>query len=160
MREGLSVARTGMGRLSRWLARVAVAWVLSWTALSTAQSLLVTNGGGNSVLSYQTSPPASQGAFITPASLAMLNPRGMTIGPDGNLYVVGTDLADPNTGHVHRFNGQTGAFIEGVANSGAGIYDLTWGPDTRLYVTSATSNRVFVFDSASLLAAGAETEWL
>ncbi len=74
-------------------------------------------------------------------------PRGLTFGPDLNLYV--SDFANNN---VLEYNGLTGAFIR-VFASGHGLtgpYGLVFGPDQHLYVTSTfkvntTPNQVLEF---------------
>ena len=81
--------------------------------------------------------PVSQGSF----------PTGMTVGPDGNLY-----LGDAGTGEIYRFNGSTGAFMNVVASMAVDPADpnrtgpfggfaapgtLQFGSDGSLYVTTS-----------------------
>lgn len=147
MKTSFSVTKTKLGRAMQLVIAVAVAWALGSTAVSAAQPLLVANGDGNSVLSYQTSPPAFLGTFISSGNLGLISPKSITTGPDGNLYVVGVDASDTNVGRVNRFNGQTGAFINTFATSGSGMFGSTFGPNNKLYVTGTGSNSVIAFDS-------------
>lgn len=63
-----------------------------------------------------------------------LDPEGIKIGPDGNIYVAnGTDIV--------RFNGITGAFMDIFVTAGSGGLtggrDLAFGPDGNIYATSS-----------------------
>jgi hypothetical protein len=65
-------------------------------------------------LKYNGTTGAFLGAFVGPGSDLSL-PRGLTFGPDGNLYV-----ANFGGGNVDRFNGSTGAFIGTFIAAGSG----------------------------------------
>ena len=57
-------------------------------------------------------------------------PKGMALGPDGNLYV-----ADQNSNRIIKYHGTTGAYITDFITSGIGNpVKLSFGPDGNLYV--------------------------
>lgn len=62
---------------------------------------------------------------------ALPQTRGMTLGPDGLLYVIAL-----NTHEVWRYNPVTGAFIDVFAAT-TSPYALAFGPDGNLYIASA-----------------------
>ncbi|MGV3723889.1 MAG: fibronectin type III domain-containing protein, partial [Actinomycetota bacterium] len=74
--------------------------------------------------------------------------RGITFGPDGNLYVT-----SPRSDRVLRFHGSTGALLGSFVTAGAGGLDepagIRFGPDGALYVSSSTTNDVKRFDGAT-----------
>ncbi len=79
---------------------------------------------------------------------------GMTLGPDGNLYVsYGTGRLGEE--HISRFNATTGAFIDDFVSTGsvdAGT-DLLFGPDGHFYVARFNTTNSFAsvlrFDGTS-----------
>ena len=73
----------------------------------------VSNYIGDSIEKF-TSNGNYIGRFDNGGSLS--SPRGMTFGPDNNLYV-----ADKTDNKVYRFNGTTGNFMDIFANSGNGM---------------------------------------
>jgi streptogramin lyase len=95
--------------------------------------LLVSSLSG-SVLRYSGSTGAFEGVFA-----ANVDPRGLTFGPGGDLFV-----ASFGTNDVRRFNGVTGA-NEGTFASGGGLLGpvgLAFGPDGDLYVSAFTNGEV------------------
>ena len=88
-------------------------------------------------------------ALVTEIDLAPDFPTGVILGPDGNLYVVVNDGADPGPApdYVKRYQGPTGgtpwAFIDDFVTVGdnGGLGDgtgLEFGPDGNLYVADGT----------------------
>jgi sugar lactone lactonase YvrE len=84
----------------------------------------------------------SDGAFLGPAGQsAAETSQGMTLGPDGLLYVAGNNLG---SGYIARNNPVTGQFlgyfVDPVVQPGAAPYqmpnDLSFGTDGFLYSTS------------------------
>ncbi len=87
--------------------------------------------------------PTSE-AFVTAGSGGLDGPCGVTIGPDGNLYV----LSQGNDS-VIRYDGSTGEFIDVFVSSGSGgldfPHDAMFGPDGNLYVTSRDTHSVLKY---------------
>jgi DNA-binding beta-propeller fold protein YncE len=90
-------------------------------------------------------------AFIAAGSGGLSTPVGITLGPDGNLYV-----ASNNNNSVLCYNGTTGAFISTFVSQGSGGLGftgqpagLTFGPDGNLYVTSTATNQVLEYNGST-----------
>jgi DNA-binding beta-propeller fold protein YncE len=110
------------------------------TARAAPQDLLVTSFNTNSVKRYDGATGAYLGEFV---SAGGLDPRAVTFGPDGNLYV---GSANPN---IKRYDGTTGAFID-VFASGDPVLDMTFGPDGDLYASGFGALRaVLVYDGTT-----------
>jgi streptogramin lyase len=101
-------------------------------------SLLVADYDTNSVLQYDSSTGAFLGTFASGGGLSHYS--GITLGPDGNLYVSTSPSSLNAAGGVLRFNGSTGAFLGTFVPAGGGGLTLgeglTFGPDGNLYVAS------------------------
>jgi DNA-binding beta-propeller fold protein YncE len=89
-------------------------------------------------------------AFVAAGSGGLSSPVGITLGPDGNVYVAG------NNGAVLRYNGTTGAYINTFVSQGSGGLGfsgiqagVTFGPDGNLYVTSAATNQVLEYNGST-----------
>ncbi|MCO6458585.1 MAG: tandem-95 repeat protein [Pirellulaceae bacterium] len=94
--------------------------------------------------------------FFPELNFDLDDPRGMTIGPDGNLYV-----ASFATNQILRFNGTTGEFIDVFVGAGLdGPMVPLFGGDVNfdgvpeLYVTSFNSDSVIRYDGATGLSLG------
>jgi streptogramin lyase len=117
---------------TRLLAALALPFVLLLPHPAAAD-LLVSSWNTDEVLRYDDSTGAFLGAFVSAGSGGLGAPRGLTFGPDGNLYVnsFGTD-------QVLRYDGSTGAFLDAFVPDVGGLgggSDLTFGPDGNLYVS-------------------------
>jgi hypothetical protein len=66
----------------------------------------------------------------------LANTRGLTFGPDGNLYVAETSFFN-----IQRFNGTTGAFLNNFVTN-VTPYGLTFGLDGSLFVSTGSNNSV------------------
>jgi glucose/arabinose dehydrogenase len=91
----------------------------------------------------------SPSAFISSGSGGLNTPWGITLGPDGNVYVAG------NGGAVRRYNGTTGAYLNTFVSQGSGglafsnVAGLAFGPDGNLYVTSGETNQVLEYSGST-----------
>lgn len=83
-------------------------------AITRDGSLLVADLELDGVLRYDLGTGAFLGGFIEPRSGGLMNPYGMVIGPNGNLFV--------NTDHagVIEYDGATGAYVRQFIEHGAG----------------------------------------
>ncbi len=92
----------------------------------------------------------SPSSFITAGSGGLSTPYGITLGPDGNVYVAG------NNGAVLRYNGTTGAYLNTFVSQGSGglafggiTAGLAFGPDGNLYVASGATNQVLEYNGST-----------
>lgn len=97
------------------------------------------------ILKFNSSgTPIGLGPFIAEGTGGLKNPRGIAIGPDGNLYV-----ANGATESVLQFDFATGAFNKDYTINAATIqlpYSLTFDPvDGNLYVVDYDLGKVLKF---------------
>src|SRR5262249_17037535 len=91
----------------------------------------------------------SPSPFVTSSSGGLSMPFGITLGPDGNLYIAG------NGGAVLRYNGTTGAYISTFVSQGSGglsssaLFGLAFEPDGNLYVASGNTNQVLEYNGST-----------
>jgi sugar lactone lactonase YvrE len=121
-----------------------------------AAALLVSSGETDSVIRYDGTTGAFIDIFASGGGLDY--PNGMSIGPDGNLYV-GSAINN----RVLRYDGTTGAFIDTFIAAGSGGLKepdgIVFGPDGNLYVSSReTVDRVLRYDGATGAFLGAFTK--
>jgi sugar lactone lactonase YvrE len=89
-------------------------------------------------------PGQSGAVFVAAGSGGLIDPRGVTFGADGNLYVSSRD--SNVTGQILEYQGPAGlspgAFLGVFANItvGSAPSDLTFGPDGNLYVSLINMN--------------------
>jgi sugar lactone lactonase YvrE len=101
---------------------------------------LISSNRTNQVLSYDETTGKFLGVFAQDDNL--MNPGGLAIGPDGNLYV-----ASNGTNEVLHFDIQTGKLIDVFASGNLQKPSgLTFGPDGNLYVNSHDTDSVVRFD--------------
>ena len=107
-----------------------VSTAFTQSAYFTKLDLLVASQNTHSVKRYDGATGAYLGDFV--AAGGQMNPRGMSFGPDGNLYVGGSSYGAP--GSIRRFDGTTGdplgTVISDLPNA---IGDVIFGPDGDLY---------------------------
>jgi outer membrane protein assembly factor BamB len=109
--------------------------------------LLVASNLTHNVKRYDGTTGEFLGDFVSAGIFGQPEPRGLTFGPDGNLYVGGGGDANPN---VKRYDGTTGAFID-TFTSGypPRINDITFGPDGDLYGSVFDPDFVFRVDGTT-----------
>ena len=102
-----------------------------------ATDLFVSSLNSNSVLQYNGTTGAFINAFVPFSSGGLLEPEGLTFGPNGNLFV-----SSFGTNSVLQYNGTTGAFINVFVPSSSGGLDgptyLTFGPSVPSVPEPAT----------------------
>lgn len=115
--------------------------------------LYVGSAATHSVRRYDGTTGEFLGEFVTSGSGGIVHPTGMTLGPDGHLYVANYSLGQSDNA-VFRYQGPTedrpGAFIDRFVPVGSGglesPFGVLFGPDGNgdgiqdLYVTSAKIN--------------------
>jgi outer membrane protein assembly factor BamB len=128
------------------------------SAQAAPRDLLVASLNTDSVKRYDGTTGAFLGDFVSPGISGQQQPFPLALGPDGNLYVGGGGILDPN---VKRFDGTTGAFIDLCisVSPGAAIYTVTFGPDGNLYGSvsrdsAPVSGFVFVVDGTTCASLG------
>lgn len=111
--------------------------VLSGTPEISISDATATEGDGTTV--------GSASIFVTAGSGGLDRPRGLTFGPDGNLYVASID-----TDSVLRYDGQSGAFLDEFVSAGSGGLDtprdVLFDPNGDLLVVSRGNNRIIRYD--------------
>lgn len=85
--------------------------------------------------------------LVSPGLGGLSDPRGITFGPDGNLYV-----SSAQTDSILRYDSTTGAFIDEFVSSGSGGLDFPNElafRDGFLYVVSSLSDSVLRYDASN-----------
>ena len=107
----------------------------------------------HSVKRYKGTTGAYIDDFVPPGSGGGISPYDLTFGPDGNLYVASGWDYSPGSGHVKRFNGTTGVYIDDFVPSGSGGLDyaqgLVFGPDGNLYVADNAASAILRYNGAT-----------
>jgi hypothetical protein len=105
-----------------------------------AADLLVSSAATNQVLRYDGITGAFIDAFVSAGSGGLESPSGLTLGPDGNLYVSGSTMF--TSSQVLRYDGTTGAFLKAFVPAGRLLEPkgLTFGP-TATSTSAAPSPR-------------------
>jgi sugar lactone lactonase YvrE len=114
---------------------LACPFLASGTALAQTQ-LLVSDGGGSKVVRYKYPSGLAFDHFVGAGLSPLSSAHGMTIGPDGLLYVCGY-----STEGVLRYSAVTGEYL-GTFAAVARPVDLEFGPDGYLYVSSEWHDRI------------------
>jgi len=100
---------------------------ISSTTLPVQAALLVSSSGDNSIKQYDEITGAYIRDFVTPGSGGLLNPQGLTLGPNGNLFVVS------GAGSIKEYSGTSGEYVKDFASSREG---LTFTDDGSLFGTT------------------------
>ena len=105
--------------------------------------LLATDLNTGTVFAFDQLTGASHGSFAT-----VVNPRGIAIGPDGNVYVNSSV-----TNNILKYSGTTGALLSTFVPSGdhgLGLaYGMQFGPNGQLYVASFTTNNILEYNGST-----------
>jgi DNA-binding beta-propeller fold protein YncE len=108
--------------------------------------LLVSSIASSSVLRYDGTTGAFRDTFTSGNGL--LDPVGIAVGPDGNVYVAGRDSND-----ILKYDGTSGALLSTFVASGSGSldgpHDIAFGPDGNLYVASGFNGEVLRYDGST-----------
>ena len=99
--------------------------------------------------------------FVAPNSGGLGEAYGITVGPDGNVYV-----SDPNQNIIFRYDGSTGAPLPAAGQNGAvfvtagsgGLTNargITFGSDGNLYVSSGDTDQVLEYQGPAGSSPGA-----
>ncbi|MFN7933318.1 MAG: hypothetical protein U0R19_08335 [Bryobacteraceae bacterium] len=92
--------------------------------------LIVSSSNNDRILRYDSSTGAFLGDLVPAGSGGLDNPWGLTVGPDGKLYI-----ASLFSNQVLRYNPAAGVLEPFAASSNLSPVGLTFGPDGNLYVT-------------------------
>ncbi len=137
------------GQIVRLLISGFAALLLSFPLYAQDQYLLVSNREGRDILRYDAETGAFVDVFISAETGGMNVPYGMTLGPDGDLYVTSTrtEIFPDFDPRVLKFDSHTGAYLGVFASDSAmsGPADLVFGSDGNLYVADGSAN-IFRFD--------------
>jgi sugar lactone lactonase YvrE len=119
-------------------------------------NLYVDGFDSHSVVRHNGATGKLLNVFVPPQNGGLCGAEGMAFGPDKNLYVSNdtTSAACGSTpGSVLRYDGTTGAFIDTFVPPNSGglsqANDLHFGPDGRLYVSSANTNNILRYDAVT-----------
>jgi len=135
MRCGSFVLRVGLIVFALGFALAPSGW---------AQYVVVSSDFNDSVQKYDLAGN-HLGAFVPTGVGGLDSPQGITVGPDGNVYV-----SSANNDRVLKYNGATGAFLGAITGGGLDQpWFCTFGPDHNLYVSSSLTSQVLCFDGAS-----------
>ncbi|MBI3071427.1 MAG: NHL repeat-containing protein [Deltaproteobacteria bacterium] len=143
-------------RSRRWWTFVGFALIATHLQSQQAQAitLYISSSGNDRVLTFDDDTGAFIAEFVTAGSGGLSQPRGLTFGPDGHLYVASSD---GGTNFINRYDGMTGAFLATFADGGGmdGPGDVVFGPDGTgdffpdLYVSSFSTNNVLRFNGTT-----------
>lgn len=118
---------------------------------SSGNLLAATIAGANPVVAFHPATGAEIGPLVTGEGGILDRPEGLTIGPDGDLYAAnGFVLPVPNS--ILRYDASTGAFINVFAAPAGTFYspfDLSFGPNGNLYVTTMQDSAVYELDRST-----------
>jgi WD40 repeat protein len=115
---------------------------------SIGTSALLVSSGNNTVLQYDAGTGAFIDAFVSAGSGGLSDPRGLALGPAGDLFV--SSFA---TNSVLEYNGTTGTFERVFVTPGSGglsgPFDLSFGSNGNLFVDSSVSDQVLQYDGST-----------
>lgn len=111
-------------------------------------SVLVGDYNGSRIVKFAYPSGTPQSHFVGTGMTGLSLTRGMTFGPDGDLYIA-SDANDT----VFRVRGQTGEPVGPFVTAASGGLNqpmgLVFGPDQRLYVSSFLTNSINVYNGVT-----------
>ena len=109
-----------------------------------ANTLYVADYNSDRVMSYDIRTGATLGALDPTNTIGLDGPVGMSMGPDGKLYVA--DYSD----RVLRYNFGTAAY-EVFIPTGTVVdpYDVDFGPDGNVYVSDSVNDRILRYNAST-----------
>jgi outer membrane protein assembly factor BamB len=131
-------------KFSFWLIALAL---LGWITPTSKAAMLVTSNRTDSILRYNDETGEFIDTFVPTNANGLNGLSGMTIGPDGLLYVISI-----RTDSVLRYNPHTGEYIDTFVRDKTLEFaeDLTFGPDGNFYLSSSSLqqniNRIVRYD--------------
>ena len=136
----------------RWttaISTVVLTAALGFCAASARGDFFVGNNPDHNVLRFDDAGNFIS-VFVASGSGGLNAPRGLTFGPDGNLYVGSVDSVNNSVsaviGSVLRYDGATGAFVDAFIPAGSGGLDgpqaLIFRNDGFLYVSNFGSQPI------------------
>lgn len=105
------------------------------------------SAGQQQIRRYDGSSYAPLTHFSVHAALS--GARAMAFSPSGDLFVAVSGIA--GAGSILRFSGSDGSYL-GAFVSGIGVghpWDLAFGPDGHLYVSTSNDGRIFRYDGST-----------
>jgi sugar lactone lactonase YvrE len=115
-------------------------------AANPSGNVFVSNGANFSIEEFN----GQTDAFITTFESGIVNPIGLTFGPDGNLYAAEFEAGETM---VVEYNGTTGAFMSTFVTLGEGGLgegdDLEFGPNGNLFVADNTNSEVLEYNGTT-----------
>ncbi|MBO3459403.1 NHL repeat-containing protein [Aetokthonos hydrillicola Thurmond2011] len=120
--------------LSKVVGLTTITAVLAFSTLTAEAAVLVSSRFTDSIKAYDEKGKFIED-FVKPGSGGLVQPDGLALGPDGNLYV-----SNYGGGGILRYNGKTGKFLDVFIPEGrgglSGPTGLAFGPDHNVYVSS------------------------
>ena len=106
---------------------------------------LYVTGLGQNLVRYDGATGARHPVtFATSGAGALSSPQGLTVSPDGNIYVAST-----GSNKIQKYNPLTGAFLGTISNAAlVGPKDVKFGSDGLLYVASSGNDRILRFSQS------------
>lgn len=121
---------------------IGVLVVCAQFAFAQQQVVIVSSDFNDSVQMYDLNGN-SLGALVPTGFGGLDSPQGLSVGPDGNVYV-----SSAQTNQVLRYS-PAGTFL-GQFNQGGGLglpWFNRWGPDGKFYVSSAGTSQVLCYNA-------------
>lgn len=118
-------------KLGQGAIALTVSTLVGLSAIPAQSAMLVSSSGDNSIKQYDEITGAYIRDFVTSGSGGLLDPQGLALGPNGNLFVA-------SGSSVKEYSGITGEYIKDFAGSGlSDARGLSFAPDGSLFVVSS-----------------------